>query len=200
MGECWHAAASDDACYEIFIRADLAEPLDVLAVLVKELIHTALPPGVGHGKQFRDAAVRIGLQGPMRSAQPGVLLKARLVDIAAALGPLPHAGLHIDQTPLTAVAAALDRPKKQHVRMLKALCTVDDCGFLVRVAARPVRDIGPPHCPKHGAMTVELSGARAHRPFSSHCRYGSGAAFAIAAFRTAINFCSSPSQSLNVNR
>jgi hypothetical protein len=41
--------------------------------------------------------------------------------------------------------------------MLKALCSVDGCGFLVRVAAKPVKDIGPPHCPKHGAMTVDLA-------------------------------------------
>jgi hypothetical protein len=157
VGECWAPATSDDASYEIFIRADIAEPIDVLGVLMKELVHTALPAGAGHGKQFREAALKIGLQGPMRNAQPGVLLKARLVDLVAALGPLPHASLHVDQTPLTAVAVALDRPKKQRARMLKALCAVDDCGFLVRVAAKPVKEIGPPHCPKHGAMTVAFS-------------------------------------------
>jgi hypothetical protein len=69
-GECWHSSASDDCAYEIFIRADLAEPLDVLAILVKELVHTALPAGSGHGKLFKAAAVKIGLQGPLRSAQP----------------------------------------------------------------------------------------------------------------------------------
>ena len=156
VGECWAPATSDDASYEIFIRADIAEPVEVLGVLAKELVHTALPPGAGHGKQFKDAALKIGLQGPMRNAQPGVLLKARLVDLAAAIGPLPHASLHVDQTPLTAVAVALDRPKKQRARMLKAHCAIDDCGFLVRVAAKPVQHIGPPHCPKHGAMTVEF--------------------------------------------
>lgn len=150
MGETWHAGASDDASYEIFIRADLAEPIEVLSVLVKELIHTALPDDAGHGKQFGDAAIRIGLQGPMRKAEPGVLLTARLVDISSELGPLPHAILHVDQTPLTAVAVALNRPKKQRARMLKAQCAVDGCAFLVRVAAKPVNDIGPPHCPKHG--------------------------------------------------
>lgn len=156
VGECWHSATSDDASYEIFIRADLAEPIEVLSVLVKELVHTALPAGVGHGKQFRDAAIKIGLQPPMRDARPGVLLKARLVDLATMLGPLPHASLHVDQTPLTAVAVALDRPKKQRARMLKAECMFDGCGYLVRVAAQPVRDKGPPHCPAHGAMAVDL--------------------------------------------
>ena len=53
VGECWHSAASDDASYEIFIRADLADPVKVLGVLVKELIHTVLPNDAGHGKLFK---------------------------------------------------------------------------------------------------------------------------------------------------
>ena len=40
VGECWHSSTSDDSHYEIFIRADLAEPIDVLGVLAKELVHT----------------------------------------------------------------------------------------------------------------------------------------------------------------
>jgi hypothetical protein len=156
VGECWHSAASDDASYEIFIRADLAEPIEVLSVLVKELVHTTLPAGVGHGKQFKDAAIKIGLQPPMREARPGVLLTERLVKLAKDLWPLPHASLHVDQAPLTAVAVSLDRPKKQRARMHKAECLFEGCGYLVRVAAKPVRDKGPPHCPAHGAMTVDL--------------------------------------------
>jgi hypothetical protein len=158
LGECWHSSNSDDASYEIFLRADLAEPVEVLSVLVKELVHTALPADAGHGKQFKDAAIKIGLQGPMRTAQPGVLLLKQLTELAATLGPLPHASLHIERAPLTAMAAAiaLDRPKKQRVRMLKAACATDSCGYTVRVAASWVRDVGPPHCPQHGAMSVDL--------------------------------------------
>ena len=155
-GECWHSSASDDSAYEIFIRADLAKPLDVLAVLVKELVHTALPAGSGHGKLFKAAAAKIGLQGPLRSALPGVLLKSRLVDVAATLGALPHASLNVTQTPLTAVSVAIDRPKKQRTRMLKAECASERCGYTVRVASKWAQDPGPPHCPKHGAMTVEF--------------------------------------------
>ncbi len=156
VGECWHSANSDDAHYEIFIRSDLAEPLWVLGVLVKELVHTALPVDAGHGKAFKAAAIKVGLQGPMRRAKPGVLLQSRLTELAATLGPLPHAGLHINEAPLTAIAVAVDRPKKQRARMLKAECQVPECGYVVRVAAKPAREIGPPHCPKHGAMRVEF--------------------------------------------
>ena len=56
VGECWHSSTSDDSHYEIFLRADLAEPVEVLSVLVKELVHTLLPPNAGHGKQFKAAA------------------------------------------------------------------------------------------------------------------------------------------------
>ena len=160
MGECWHSASSEDGHYEIFLRADLSEPVDVLGVLVKELVHTALPDDAGHGRLFKAAALKIGLQGPMRKATPGVLLQERLEALAASLGPLPHARLHIEQSPLIAVApapaTALDRPKKQRARMLKAECPVEGCHYLVRVAARHVREIGPPPCPKHGPMPVEM--------------------------------------------
>jgi hypothetical protein len=156
LGECWHSSTSEDNSYEIFLRADIAEPVEVLGVLVKELVHTALPADTGHGKQFKDAALKIGLQGPMRKARPGILLQNRLTEVAAALGPLPHASLHIEQAPLTAVSVAVDRPKKQRARMLKAHCDADGCGYLVRVAGQQVKDVGPPHCPKHGPMTVEF--------------------------------------------
>jgi hypothetical protein len=70
-GECWHACASDDGHHEIIIRADFADPAEVLGVLVHELVHAALPPEAKHGKIFRDAALKIGLEGPMRNALPG---------------------------------------------------------------------------------------------------------------------------------
>jgi len=160
LGECWHATSSEDSCFEIFIRADLSEPMDVLGVLMKELVHSALPDDAGHGKEFKTAANKAGLQPPWRTATPGVLLQRRLLEVATSLGPLPHARLHIDQSPLTAVApiaaVALDRPKKQRTRWLKAECQADGCDYLVRVSARNVRDVGPPPCPKHGPMQVEL--------------------------------------------
>src|SRR5215472_316646 len=81
-GECWHSSTSDDSAYEIFIRADQWEPEKVLAVLIKELVHTLLPPDAGHGKLFKTAAMRIGLEGPMRDAKPGPLLKETLQKLA----------------------------------------------------------------------------------------------------------------------
>jgi hypothetical protein len=87
---------------------------------------------------------------------PGPLLRARLADLAAGLGPLPHARLDIERGidnrgPHYGPA---DRPKKQGTRLLKAEC--GSCGYTVRVTLKWVTEAGPPHCPKHGAMAVDL--------------------------------------------
>lgn len=156
VGECWHSSASGDARFEIFIRADLADPVEVLAVLVKELLHTALPADAGHGKLFREGALKIGLLPPLRTAAPNTLLRAKLEELSAGLGPLPHAKLDISQDPLIAVGIAVDRPKTQTARLLKAQCTDEDCGYTLRVPLKWVRKPGPPHCPLHGPMSVEM--------------------------------------------
>jgi hypothetical protein len=153
-GECWHASASDDGHHEIIIRADFADSPEVLGILVHELVHAALPPDAKHGKQFREAALKIGLEGQMRHAIPGPVLRERLNELAATLGPFPHARLNFDRVTLTGLEAA-DKPKKQGTRMLKAECLGSGCGYTVRVAARWISDCGPPHCPKHGAMRVQ---------------------------------------------
>jgi hypothetical protein len=152
-GECWQAGASDDGHHEIIIRADFADPAEVIGILVHELVHAALPPDVKHGKEFREAALRIGLEGPMRHAMPGAVLKERLNELASSLGPFPHARLNFDRVTLAGVVAA-DKPKKQTTRMLKAECLGAGCGYTVRVAARWIKECGPPHCPQHGAMHV----------------------------------------------
>jgi hypothetical protein len=152
-GECWHSSASGDGRFEIFIRADIAEPVRVLGVLLKELLHTTLPADAGHGKLFKDAALKIGLLPPLRQAKPGPLLTAKLEQLAADLGPLPHAKLDLGRDPLTAIGIAVDSPRKQKTRLLKAWCEHD--GYTLRVSAKWVNIIGPPHCPKHGAMSVD---------------------------------------------
>ena len=148
--ECWPAAATDDGFCEIIIRADFADPLEILGILAHELVHASLPDAK-HGKEFRDAALRIGLEGAMRRAMPGPVLRERLNKLAEALGPLPRARLNFDRVTLGGMAVA-DRPRKQSTRLLKAECLGPGCGYTVRLAARWIVDCGPPHCPKHGAM------------------------------------------------
>jgi hypothetical protein len=157
VGECWHSSTSADSSFEIFLRADLFEPDHVLAVLIKELVHTLLPPDAGHGNVFKMAATRIGLEGPMRQATPGPVLKERLHEVAEKMGPLPHARLNIAQQPMTTRGSiGVDVPKKQTTRYHKATCSDENCPFTVRVVATHVTSIGVPHCPLHGAMKVEM--------------------------------------------
>lgn len=165
QSESWHASSSADSTYEIFIRPDIAEPIKVLSKLVKELVHTTLPDGSGHGQLFRNAALKIGLLPPMRNAEPAPHLIQRLDELKTLLGPLPHEKLDIGANPLTEVnptkpvstkSVPLNGQKEQKSRMFKATCAASNCDFLVRVTAQKVREIGPPHCPKHGAMLVHL--------------------------------------------
>jgi hypothetical protein len=153
--ECWPAAATDDGFVEIIIRADHADPLAIAGFVCHELIHAA-QPDAKHGREFRDAALRLGFEGPMRQALPGPALRERLNTILEAIGPLPRARLNFDRVTKAGLAIA-DRPKTQTTRMLKAECMATGCGYTVRVAARWIIDCGPPHCPKHGAMVTPLT-------------------------------------------
>ena len=150
VGELWHSVTSGDESYELIIRADIAEPVEVLSVLVRELVHSVVPVDAGHGKLYKEAALKIGLTGKMREAVPSPLLLPLLAEIADALGPLPHAKLDIENGP-TAIA----RPKKQRARLLKATCTELNCGYTVRITSKWVKDLGPPLCPKHGPMALD---------------------------------------------
>jgi hypothetical protein len=152
--ECWPACATDDGYCELFVRADHDDPLAIAKIVAHELIHACLPDAK-HGKPFRDAALRLGLEGPMRHALPGQAFTVRLNEIVGAIGPLPRARLNFDRVTLAGLAVA-DRPKKQTTRMLKAECLGRGCGYTVRVAARWITECGPPHCPKHGAMKPAL--------------------------------------------
>ncbi|MDR3423961.1 MAG: transcription elongation protein SprT [Alphaproteobacteria bacterium] len=149
-GECWHPVASDDQHFEIIIRADTAEPVEVLGVLVHELVHTLLPPSVKHGKEFKAIAMRVGLEGRMCQAMPSPILRERLIALAERLGPLPHAKLNF-------TGASSDTPKKQRARMLKAECSAA-CGYTIRLSAKWART-GLPVCPinaAHGALICDI--------------------------------------------
>jgi hypothetical protein len=154
-GEAWLAGASDDKHCELIVRADFSSPADVLGILVHQLVHACLPPEVKHGKPFRDAALRLGLEGPMRQALPGAALRERLKAVADVLGPFPHARLNFDRVTLSGLQAA-DRPKKQTTRLLKAQCVEKGCGYTVRIVAYWIRKVGPPPCPAHGPMKTAM--------------------------------------------
>lgn len=152
VGECWHPGASADGSFEIIIRADKHDPVEVTGILFHEGTHAVLPPDAGHGEPFRAAARKLGLEGPMRQAMPNKWLRDELAKLAESLGPLPHAELLIERG-ATGLRAA-DQPKPQKNRYLKAHCEAEGCIFNVRLVAACIA-IGVPHCPLHGPMTVD---------------------------------------------
>ena len=57
---------------------------------------------------------------------------------------------------MTSPTSANSSPKKQGTCYRQTHCGEQGCEFTVRVAASHVRNIGPPHCPRHGEMKVDL--------------------------------------------
>jgi hypothetical protein len=129
VGEAWPAQCSEDGYAEIFI-SPTTTGIEVLAILVHELVHTATP-GDGHRGKFPSTAKALGLVGKMTATAAGPELTERLQAITTELGEYPHAKL----TPI--------EKKVQGTRMLKLLCP--DCGYLARTSQKWI-NTGTPIC------------------------------------------------------
>ena len=133
IGECWHAQCSADGTREVFISPTLADPVDVAAVVVHELVHAA--GYMGHGRDFAKVAKALGLTGPMTATVAGEELGWYLLALVDELGSYPHAML----TPG-------ENERKQSTRLLKVQCPDEECGYTVRVTAKWL-EVGYPVCP-----------------------------------------------------
>lgn len=162
IGECWDTSCSEDEHFVIFIRPDLVEsadlmPMQVAAILAHELVHAAVGLDAGHRKPFRDVAVGIGLKGPMRSTTAGPHFEKSVTPILDEAGPLPHARLRTKPDADSsddgeAPGIKTTAPKKQTRRHIKCKC--GGCGYTARTSRKWLDLVGPPLCPKHGAMAV----------------------------------------------
>jgi len=112
LGESWAASASKDGLHQVFVTPLLYDSVKVLEVLTHELVHCSLPEDTKHGKAFKAAMTKVGLEGPAKAtyASPGLLI--RLEDIAEELGAYPNAGIDPKDK----------ERKKQTTRMLKLIC------------------------------------------------------------------------------
>jgi hypothetical protein len=113
VGLCFDPSVSGDASWEILIKLDREDALDVLAILAHELIHASLGVRLGHGSRFRGVAVALGLVGPMRATLPGPSFKVLAAPLLLALGSFPHRALNVDEHPLE---------RKQRARQLPLFC------------------------------------------------------------------------------
>lgn len=132
IGEYWLAKATTDKIPQIFISPTIENPVDVLDTLVHELVHSIVPEA-GHRAPFKKIALKVGLEGKMRSASAGTHLRKRLNALAKELGKYPHGAIKLGEG-----------RKKQSTRMIKAECF---CGYTVRLTRKWLDEIGAPICP-----------------------------------------------------
>src|SRR5262245_57856890 len=131
IGECWYPEASSDQHAELFISPQLTDGARILDVLAHELVHATVGSGAGHGKLFKQCALKIGLQGPMRATTASPQFVAWAETLFKRIGPYP--------------AGFLTDTPKQSTRLLKCECSA--CGYLARVARVWLAQSGPPICP-----------------------------------------------------
>jgi hypothetical protein len=160
VGQCFPASMVADGIPQIKISPILEDPFVVAHVMAHELIH-ACRPNAGHGREFREVALSIGLSGPMRSTQPGPALTTRLREVVAALGPYPHTAIDLDARRLITVSEpgrdeprVSDLPRKQTARLLKVSCPTH--GYIARVTRMWLNEMGAPFCPCGEPMRVDL--------------------------------------------
>lgn len=140
IGQCWYAEGSSDKHNEIFISPELGDGARILDVMAHELAHAVAGVNAGHKAPFKRIAEGVGLTGKMTATVAGVEFAAWADRHVSNLGKYPGGTL-----------SAVSR-KKQSTRLLKAEC---DCGYTVRITKKWVAEVGAPHCPVDGEMTVE---------------------------------------------
>ncbi|MGL5683610.1 MAG: hypothetical protein ACRDDZ_11260 [Marinifilaceae bacterium] len=137
LGICYSNEIATDNKYQIYINPTIEELLGdqgILSVLTHELVHAC---GVnGHGKQFRELGLYIGLEGMMSCSIASATLQNYFIKIVNKLGTFPHACL----TPQGLAKA--QKPDK--CRMFKCECPM--CGYTVRIANKWI-SYGVPMCP-----------------------------------------------------
>lgn len=163
VGVCFNKTVSADGVYEILIRLDQAEPLDVAAVLAHELIHAAVGLAAGHGKPFGRVARALGLEGPLTATRPGEAFKKLVAPILEKVGPFPHAPLQVEAAERSGGPRRSSGPKPQKNRQIKCRCvepaedgSTEVCGYTCRTTRMWIERGGAPLCPIHSEpMVVE---------------------------------------------
>ena len=133
VGQCWSTKSASNELNQIFIAPTLKSSYEVLDTLVHELVHAVDNCENKHGKEFKKIALKMGMKGPMRSAEAGPELKATLTSLLDTLGQYPHGHLKVGMRK----AARRDRPR--------AKCK--HCGYQVPMLKKFLT-YGPPICPK----------------------------------------------------
>ena len=132
VGQCWSTQSASNELNQIFISPTLKTAYDVIDTLVHELVHAVDNCEHKHGKEFKKIALKMGMKGPMRSAEAGPELKVTLTALLDLLGPYPHGHLKVSMLKV----ARRNRPR--------AKCK--HCGYQVPMLKKFLA-YGPPICP-----------------------------------------------------
>ena len=89
VGQCWSTKSASNELNQIFISPTLKTAYEVIDTLVHELVHAVDNCEHKHGKEFKKIALKMGMKGPMRSAEAGPELKVALTALLDLLGPYP---------------------------------------------------------------------------------------------------------------
>lgn len=103
----------------ILVSPVIQGPLEIMATLLHEMIHAALPVDVGHRAPFSRLCKRVGLVKPWTATTPSPELKAKLESYIKKLEPWPMGHLHI--------------VPREKGRQMKAECK---CGRILRCARK----------------------------------------------------------------
>lgn len=127
----------------ILIHPSLEDGVRVVDVLIHELIHAQLPIDAGHGKQFREVALAVGLTGKMTATVATPELKEKIEKWVKKVGEYPHSSFDVSKS------------KKQTTRMLKVMCVSQytECGggnYKARMSRKLIENFGCPVCPNCG--------------------------------------------------
>jgi hypothetical protein len=154
VGEYYEGAATTNGVPKMNIRCDNADIGHILKAVGHQCLHAAVGAAEGHGKKFRDCALRMQYVGrSMKEVVPGPALMKRVHDLAESLGPFPRGALKFETHDHAGVEKppklSADSPERQKNRHLKCECLIDDCGYIANVSAKNLREKGAPLCPVH---------------------------------------------------
>jgi hypothetical protein len=125
LSESWPDTASGDGTWEILISPTVADPTEVLSLLLRELAHSLPGAATTGSATFRAAVADLGLM-PMgdsyKATAPGPDFPDLWATVLADLGDYPHA-------PILA-----GKKTTQTTRMLKLVCP--GCGYTVRTTRK----------------------------------------------------------------
>ena len=125
----------------ILIHPSLDDSSRVVDVLIHELIHAQLPIDAGHGKEFREIALKVGLTGKMTQTVATDELNKKIASWVRKVGEYPHSKFDVSKG-----------KKKQTTRMVKVMCVNPDepCGngnYKARMSRKLIAEFGCPVCP-----------------------------------------------------